>query len=185
MGVVVIRGLELLSYGVHTLRNGTNPHNVIGQAKRVVLEAIARHQPQIVAIEEPLMLATKRAALMSVIVQELRSRAEELSLEVVELSPRAIRQAVVGSRFATKLEVAEAVTTIGSAGLSHLVPRLPARSALGFRPRDKYWLHMFDALAAGRAAQLSGITGTTPSALLSEPPASANKKADPIGSASE
>lgn len=59
------------------------------------------------AIEERLMLPTKRAALMSVIEQELRGRAEELGLEVVELSPRDIRQAVVANPHATKSEVAE------------------------------------------------------------------------------
>jgi len=37
MGLVVLRGRELLYFGVHTLRNGTRPHDVIGQARRIVL----------------------------------------------------------------------------------------------------------------------------------------------------
>lgn len=39
IGLVVLRGPMLLAYGVHTLRNGTRPHDVIGQARRVVLAA--------------------------------------------------------------------------------------------------------------------------------------------------
>lgn len=147
MGLAVLRGRELIAYGVRTLRNGSRPYDVIGQARRIVLEAIERYSPQIVAIEEPLMLPTKRAALMSVIAEEMGKRAEELGLEVVELAPDRVRQAVVGNPRATKIEVAEALTRDGFEQLKPLIPRRPARAALGLRPRDKYWLHMFDALA--------------------------------------
>jgi len=152
MGLVVLRGRELLAYGVHTLRNGTRPHDVIGQARRAVLAAIERHSPDIVAIEEPLMLPTKRAALMSVIEQELRGRAEELGLSLVELSPATIREQVVGDPRAGKLDVAQALVGHGFSQLRELVPKPPARAALGLRPKDKYWLHMFDALALAVAA---------------------------------
>jgi len=153
MGIVVLRGRELVAYGVHTLRNGTRPHDVIGQARRVVLGVIERHSPDIVAIEEPLMLPTKRAAVMSVIEQELRGRAEELGLEVVELSPSTIRQRVTGNAWATKIDVAQALIRLGFEPLRELVPRPPIRSSLGLRPRDKYWLHMFDALALAVAVR--------------------------------
>jgi Holliday junction resolvasome RuvABC endonuclease subunit len=147
MGLAVLRGPKLLAYGVRTLRNGTRPHDIIGQARRIVLGAIERYEPSIVAIEEPLMLPTKRAALMSVIEQELRARAEELGIEVMELGPIEIRKRVVGNPKATKLEVAEALAQHGFEQLRSLVPKRPARAVLGFRPKDKYWLHMFDALA--------------------------------------
>jgi hypothetical protein len=129
------------------LRNGTRPYDVIGQARRIVLATVETHRPQIVAIEEPLLLPTKRAALMSVIAQELRARAEEVGLSVVELSPMTIRARVVGNPRATKIEVAEVLVRSGFDQLRRLVPRRPERPALGLRPRDKYWLHMFDALA--------------------------------------
>jgi len=157
MGLAVIRGPELLYFGVRTLRNGTRPHDVIGQAKRIVLATMEKHEPDIVAIEEPLPLPTKRAALMSVIVQELRGRAEELSLEVVEMSPLVIRQRVVGNPRATKIEVAEALVRGGFDQLRGLIPKRPTRPALGLRPRDKYWLHMFDALAIARASGVRGV----------------------------
>ena len=152
MGLAVLRGSELVAYGVRTLRNGTRPYDVIGQARRIVLTAIERYSPQVVAIEEPLMLPTKRAALMSVIAEELGKRAAELGLEVVELTPDRIRQIAVGNPRATKIEVAEVLVRGGFGQLKPLVPRRPARAALGLRPRDKYWLHMFDALALAVAA---------------------------------
>ncbi len=152
MGLAVIRGPRLVAFGVRTLRNGTRPHDVIGQAKRIVLAEIERHSPDVVAIEEPLMLPTKRAAILSVIEQELRARAEELGLEVVELSPSTIRERVVGNPRATKIEVAERLVARGFDQLRALIPKRPARAVLGLRPKDKYWLHMFDALAVASAA---------------------------------
>jgi len=151
MGLAVLHGPKLLYFGVRTLRNGTRPYDVIGQARRIVLATIEQHEPDIVAIEEPLLLPTKRAAVMSVIVQELRGRAEELSLEVVELSPAAIRERVTGNPRATKIEVAETLVRGGFNQLRELVPKRPARAAMGLRPREKYWLHMFDALALAAA----------------------------------
>jgi Holliday junction resolvasome RuvABC endonuclease subunit len=152
MGLAIIRDRQLVSFGVHTLRNGHHPHDVIGQARRIVLAAIEEYGPQVVAIEKPYALPTKRAALLSVIDQELRGRAEDLGLRVVELTPEEIREAVVGNPRATKIDVAERLVAGDFKQLADLVPQRPARAALGLRPRDKYWLHMFDALGLAVAA---------------------------------
>ena len=153
MGIAIIHGTQLLSFGVHTLRNGHRPHDLVGQARRIVLAAIEEHGPDVVAIEKPLMLPTKRAAILSVIAQELRARGEDLGLRVVELAPEAVRRAVVGNPRATKIDVAEALVAGHFGQLAALVPRRPVRAALGLRPRDNYWLHMFDALGLAVAAQ--------------------------------
>ena len=105
MGLAVLRGRDLVHFGVRTLRNGTKPYDLIGHARQIVLDAIERFAPQVVAIEEPLNIPTKRAHILSVIAQELRGRAEELGLEVRELSPMAIRDRVVGNPRATKIDV--------------------------------------------------------------------------------
>lgn len=153
MGLAVLRGRELRYFGVRTLRNGTRPHDVIGQAKRIVLATIEKHQPQVVAIEEPLNLPTKRSHLLNVITDELRERAAEIGVEVVALSPAAIRERVTGNPRATKIDVAETLVSAGFHQLNPLIPKRPKRAALGLRPRDKYWLHMFDALALAVAVR--------------------------------
>jgi Holliday junction resolvasome RuvABC endonuclease subunit len=153
MGLAVLRGQQLLAYGVHTLRNGERPYDLVGQARRIVLGYVAEHNPQVVAIEAPLMLPTRRAAILSVIAQELRGRAKELGLKVVELPPQEVRERVVGNPRATKIDVAEALVRQGFGELQELIPKRPARAALGLRPRDKYWLHMFDALGLAMAAR--------------------------------
>jgi RNase H-fold protein (predicted Holliday junction resolvase) len=153
MGLAVLRGRDLLGYGVHTLRNGERPHDVIGQAKRIVLAYIAKYEPQVVAIERPLPIPTKRAALLSVIAQELHERARELALEIRVLSPAQVREVVVGDPRATKIETAEAALRIGFEELRAKLPKRPARAALGLRPGDRYWLHVFDALALAVAVE--------------------------------
>lgn len=160
MGIVVLRERELLDFGVYTLRNGERPHDVIGQAKGYLLRHIAIHGPAVVAIEKPIPMATRRAALLSVIGQELHERSRELNLTVVELTPEQVRAVVAGNPKARKLEVAEAIVAQGFDVLQRYLPKRPARSALGYRPRDRYWLHMFDALAVAIAASRQ----TTPSA---------------------
>jgi Holliday junction resolvasome RuvABC endonuclease subunit len=159
MGIAVLRDGELIAKGVYTLRNGERPHDVIGQVKRIVLSCIAEHAPGIVGIEAPLPLPTKRAAVLSVIAQELRARSRELRIAVVELSPREVRRRVVGNPFATKLDVARALAKLFPE-IRSLVPQPPKRAVLGLRPRDRYWLHVFDALAVATAIEpiMSGGT---------------------------
>ena len=152
LGIAVLRQRELLAYGVHTLRNGERPHDVIGQAKRIVLGSVAKYGAAIVAYEAPLPIATKQGAILKVIGEELRERSKELGLEVRALLPAEVRQALLGSPNATKLDVAEALVGMGFEELREKLPKKPARSALGYRPREKYWLHMFDALAVAVAA---------------------------------
>ncbi len=147
MGLAVIRGPELVAYGVRTLRNGERPYDVIGQARQAVLDLIRQFRVEIVAIEKPLRIATKRASLVTVITEELKGRSRDLALQVVELSPEEVRKAVVGDPWAKKLTVARALVENGFPELRSKLPMPPRRAALGFRPGERYWLHMFDALA--------------------------------------
>ena len=60
---------------------------------------------------------------------------------------------VVRNERATKVDVAEALVTGAFGELRGLVPKRPLRPALGLRPRDRYWLHAFDALSLAIAAE--------------------------------
>lgn len=122
---------------------------------------IEKYRPDVVAIEAPLNLPTKRSHLLNVIADELRDRANEVGMEVEELSPETIRLRLTGNGRATKIDVAEHLVANGFGHLGQFVPKRPARPALGLRPRDKYWLHMFDALAIAVAAGVDAAPGGT------------------------
>ena len=125
LGAAVLRGPELLAYGVHELKNGTQPHDVIGQARRVVFRYIELHEPQVVAIEAPYRIATERGAVLTTLARELHERAKDLGLEVVELTPEQVRLAITGNPKATKYEAAQKLAADHFPELQLLVPKKP------------------------------------------------------------
>src|SRR5262249_53235985 len=146
------------------------PYDLIGQARGIVLALIRRWQPTIVAIEAALLLPTKRAALLSVMTQELRAQARARRLQVVELSASEVRMAVTGSPRATKIETATALVHRGFGELRPLVPKVPRRRVFWLGWKDRYWLHMFDALALAIAAQNAATpTSRQPREALASP----------------
>jgi|SRR5690606_26385473 len=151
MGVAVIRGTEFVAGGVKTLKNGERPHDVIGQARKAILAYIEDYSPSIVAIEKPLFFPTKRAALVSVIAQELQARAQELGIRVVQISPRDARRIVVGNPRARKIDVARAIVAMGFENLRPNLPINEPHPVHGHTAREKYWLHTFDAVAVALA----------------------------------
>lgn len=156
MGAVVLNGQTLLALGVHTLTNGHHPRDLIDQARRIVLSYIEEFSPEVVGIEKPLLMPTKRAALVSVIAQELHARSRDLGTRVVELSARDVRRIVVGNPFAKKFDVAR-VLVRSFPDLTTKLPKEPPHPVLGYKPRDRYWLHMFDALAVAMAARVDRL----------------------------
>ncbi len=156
LGAAVLRGQELLAYGVHELKNGERPFDVMGQARRVVFRYIEKHEPQIVAIEAPYLIATKRGAVLTTLARELHERTKELGLEVVELSPERLRQVVTGNPKSTKYEVARRLVADQFPELRALAPKKPKTPALWLSSRERYWVHMFDALGLAAAAGASG-----------------------------
>lgn len=155
MGIAVLRGDRLVAKGVHMLKNGRRPYNLLGQARYVIVDYIKQHKPDVVAIERPLLKPTKRGALVTVVAQELRAHSRELGVRVVTIRVRDVRKSVTGNEWAKKLEVAKTLAE-RFPELTSMVPSPPKRAALGLRPKDRYWLHLFDALAvacAGHALQ--------------------------------
>ncbi len=150
LGAAVLRGDQLLAYGVHELKNGTKPYDVIGQARRVVFKYIEQHEPDVVAIEAPYLIATPRGAVLTTLASELYERAKEFGLDVRALSPEVVRQRLTGNPKATKYEVAQRLGET-FAELKPLVPAKPKTAATWLNSRERYWLHVFDALALALA----------------------------------
>jgi hypothetical protein len=121
---------------------------------------IEQHGPGIVAIEEPYRIATERGAVLTTLARELHERAKELGLDVVELSPEEVRERITGNAKATKYQVAQALVRENFPQLGHLMPKKPKTPALWLSPRERYWLHMFDALALAVAGHESS-SGTS------------------------
>ena len=160
LGAVVLRGHDLLAYAVHELWNGSRPHDLIGQARRVIFRYIEEHAPAVVGIEAPYLIPSERAATLTTLALELRERSKDLGVRVRELSPEMARRSVTGNPRATKVDVAE-VLVRGFPELRAKLPSRPTQGALSLRPRDRYWFHVFDALALAVAVQKEDVHNRT------------------------
>ncbi len=141
MGIAVLEGDDLLDYRVKTFRNERKPHELLGQAKTVMVQLLEEVHPDIVVIEKPFFARTKRSALLTFLVQELRGRVKAGRVAIREYGPREVREMLLGDPKATKRDVARFV--VGK------YPELRAH----FHPADfwkeKYWGHVFDAVGLG------------------------------------
>jgi hypothetical protein len=74
-------------------------------------------------------------------------------MEVHEISAPEVRRIIVGNPYAKKVEVARAIVKRGFEDLRVHIPKTPPHPVLGYRPGERYHLHMFDALAVALAVE--------------------------------
>ncbi len=141
MGIAVLEGDDLLDYRVKTFRNERKPHELLGQAKSVMVSLLEEVHPDIVVIEKPFFAKTKRSALLTFLVQELRGRVKAGKVTLREYGPREVREILLGNPKATKRDVARFV--VGR------FPELKQHFDPGDFWKEKYWGHVFDAVGLG------------------------------------
>lgn len=86
--------------------------------------------------------------------KELHLRAKELGLDERELSPEEVRSRLTGDPKSTRYEVAQHLAETDFPDLRALVPKKLKTPALWLTSRERYWLHMFDALALAKPVQI-------------------------------
>lgn len=143
MGIALLEGADLLDYRVKTFRNGRRPHELLGQAKAAMVELLEEARPDIVVIEEPFFAETRRSALLTFLVDELRGRVRAGGVRLREYGPRRVREILLGNPRATKRDIARFV----AGRFPELAPRLHPDDFW----KEKYWSHVFDAVALGMA----------------------------------
>ena len=143
MGIALLQGHELLDYRVKTFRNGRKVHELLTQARDTMVHLLEEAQPDLVLIEKPFFGKTKRSALLTFLVQELRGRIRTEHFTFREYEPWKIRSILLDNPKATKREVARFVAGRFPELAQHLHP--------GDFWRERYWSHVFDAVALALA----------------------------------
>lgn len=142
IGVAVLCDLELLYFGVKSIRWRQSPQSVLGEANKIVIDLIEKYQPAVLAIEKTFMIH-KSAALLNVVADEIKATARQHDLIVREYTPTDVRKRICQTGKATKRRAAEVV-----------VSRYPELARF-FHQRTKweelYYANMFDAVAVGLA----------------------------------
>lgn len=141
MGVAVLQGNELLDYRVKTFRNERKVKDLLIQAADCMKELLDLYEPDVVVIEKPFFAKTKRSALLVFLVQELRRGVRARDAELKLIGPLEVRAHFLGNPRATKRDVARKVI--------ERFPELREHFHPGDHWRERYWGHVFDAVAAG------------------------------------
>lgn len=143
MGIALFHGTDLFSYRVKTFRNGRKPHALLTQARDTMVKLLEEGEPDVVVIEKPFFARTKRSALLTFLVQELRERIGEGRVTLHEYTPREVRAVLLGRPNATKRDIARFV--------AGRFPELARYAEPTSHWQEKYWSHVFDAAALGLA----------------------------------
>jgi len=145
MGIAVLDGRQLIYHGVKTLGRHPSPYVWLGEGRRIVLRLLSDFRPSVLAVEKPFFAQDHNAALLNVLVDEMRSIAAVRGLEVRALAPSTIRKRVCGDGRADKRRVAQTVVA--------KYPDLKVYLGQSRRWQERYHGNMFDAVAVGLAAE--------------------------------
>jgi Holliday junction resolvasome RuvABC endonuclease subunit len=140
LGVAVLRGGELLFYGVKTVTNRKNPIIVLETISGYIRNLLKKYHPTRLAIEK-MFVTQKNSALLVVVAEQIKAVAKEAKLPIDEYAPTTIRKRLCQTGRATKRETAEVI----AARFPELNRYYLRTAAWG---RD-YYSNLFDAVAVG------------------------------------
>lgn len=141
MGYAVFEGSDLLYFGVHTFPRGLPASQRWTDGQRFLTEMITTFTPQRFVMEKPSSTASTRPSLLHVFAVALQRTARQHGLHVTAYASTTVKKAITGSATATKREVART--------LIQRYPYLARYLRTDLRTKEKYWEHMFDAVASG------------------------------------
>ncbi len=140
LGVAVLRGGELLFYGVKTVTNRKNPQRVLETISGYIRNLLKKYRPTYLAIEK-MFVTQKNSALLVVAAEQVKATAKEANLPIYEYAPSTVRKRLCQTGRATKRETAEVL-----AGRFPELKRYYLRTAAWERD---YYSNLFDAVAIG------------------------------------
>lgn len=148
MGIAFLEGEhDLVYHAVKSFRCERTQKVILKEVRRVITRLISMFCPDTLVIERLYYIQQEGSPVLRRLYQELKAIGRENGLQVIELAPNTIRKTLVDDGRATKLEVARILT--------HRFPQLQGSLIEEKRKRwqQKYWLNMFDAVAAAVAWQ--------------------------------
>ena len=140
MGVVVLEGSDLIHHGVKSLKT-FRPEAVLREAVNdIIKKLIIEYRIRIMVVENG-WFSQEQSPLFQAVFQTIEAVAAEESLKLVAYAPKTIRKIICGDGKATKKRAARI--------LAIQYPLLEIYLEQNYRWKEKYWLNVFDALAAG------------------------------------
>jgi crossover junction endodeoxyribonuclease RuvC len=151
MGVAFIDNGRLIYHGVKVLKKGNSPHENLFSVRKIVLRLIKDFQPHLIAVEKAFFGNNRKAALVNVVVMEMRAIARRKQLKFVDYSPSTLKKFITGNGRASKMEVSRAVVL--------KYPELKVFLTQDRAWKERFHQNMFDAVALGIMAGSKGYRG--------------------------
>lgn len=143
MGVAVIEPPELIYFGVKEFKTKRPIGQLVRATRHELLDLIRLFEPVILAYERSYFVQSRESVLLQAQEAAIANLGQELGLEVASYSPRDVRAVVCRDEWATKEMVADVMV--------RRFPELQRHHDLPHGWQQRYWLHMFDAVAVGVA----------------------------------
>lgn len=140
IGVAVLSGVELLYFGVKTIRQRQSNREILRQARKIISRLIADHLPNYLALETA-SVTQQTSRLWTAVVKEIKSIARAQCLPVFEYTPTLVRKQICQPAKATKRNMAEKLVGRYCELRQYLEERTEWEAL--------YYAHIFDAIALG------------------------------------
>jgi len=148
MGVAFLDKGRLIYHGVKIIKKGNSPNDNLQYARRIILRLIKDFKPQILVVEKAFFANNRNAALLNVLVDEIKAIARRKQLRLVAYSPSALKKFITGNGRASKGEVSRAVVL-------HY-PELKVYLTQNRAWKERFHQNMFDAVALGIMTMTKG-----------------------------
>ena len=148
MGVAFLDKGRLIYHGVKVIKKGKSPHETLHKARKIILRLIRDFCPHVIVVEKAFFANNRNAALLNVLVDEIKAIVRRKQLRLVAYSPSALKKFITGNGRASKEEVSRAVVL-------HY-PELRVYLTQNRAWKERFHQNMFDAVALGIMAMTKG-----------------------------
>jgi Holliday junction resolvasome RuvABC endonuclease subunit len=142
MGYAVLESTDLLYFGVHTFPHRCPTRRLCAAGQRFVQGLIDAYAPQLFVIEKTWFAKSKRSTRLHVFVAAMEDFAHQQGCMVRAYTPRMVKTMICGHGDTTKRDLAETLIRQRYHFLAKYLQR-------DLRTQEKYWQHMFNAVALG------------------------------------
>ncbi|HUU50572.1 MAG TPA: crossover junction endodeoxyribonuclease RuvC [Nitrospinota bacterium] len=141
MGIAFFDKGKIIYYGVKTIKKGKSPSETLKEGRKIILRLIKDFKPDNLIAEKAFFANNRRASLLNVFVDKIKSIARRKKLKLLNYAPSTVKKAICGNGRASKKDVARVIIS--------KYPELKVYLTQDRAWKELYHQNMFDAVALG------------------------------------
>lgn len=141
MRIAFLDGGKLIYHGVKIVKKRKSPHETLKEGRKIVLRLIKDFRPNTLVVEKAFFANNRNAALLNVLVDEIKAIVKRKILKVLSYAPSTIKKYICGNGRARKEEMARIIVS--------KYPELKVYLTQDRAWKERYHQNMFDAVALG------------------------------------